>query len=42
MRTVLFQGYLDKGDCSDDNEDTNAVEPDADETFIPFFSRGIF
>merc|ERR1712211_113656 len=31
-----------QGDCRDDNEDTNAVEPEADETFIPFFSKGIF
>merc|ERR1711962_584916 len=31
-----------QGDCRDDNEDTNAVEPEADETFIPFFSRGMF
>jgi len=31
-----------QGDCRDDNEDTNAVEPEADETFIPFFSMGIF
>merc|ERR1739842_166469 len=30
-----------KGDCSDDNENTNAVEP-PEETFIPFFSSGIF
>merc|ERR1711971_599765 len=29
------------GDCSDDNENTNAVEP-PEETFIPFFSSGIF
>jgi len=31
-----------QGDCRDDNEDTNAVEPEADEKFIPFFSMGIF
>merc|ERR1712032_387243 len=30
-----------KGDCSDDDENTNAIEP-PEETFIPFFSSGIF
>merc|ERR1712130_347493 len=30
-----------KGDCNDNNENTNAIEP-PEETFIPFFSSGIF
>merc|ERR1712062_662007 len=29
-----------EGECSDDNENPNAIEP-PEETFIPFFSSGI-